>query len=409
MADQTSSSSPSSSLSNLIRLAPLQVSDLPGHPDLPGSGSSADLSALVTALLDDGASFLSPSTFGRNFKHHSTKPSPPSAARVEVLNHTVPANAIAQVQWTRGSSSHHSDINSNNNNNNSNSNSGGGGVGVSRSKPLLKTGDEHWFARRSVHRDVSSKNKDTPGHASWDEFVFGLRDEHSKHEMEFTPTLYDARPVADWKGQIHKMEEEGKGGGFGFKGKEARYTNVSLGVYEMCHAIPPPLMPRCFCVLVATASITGERGEDEFIAVTVPVDLTGGATTAAVSAGAGTRTGTNGESEKSVGFYSTGRNMREGEDAQRRKKVLMGLYTAVEVVRRRRDRDSGSREIEWIMATASDAKGNLPMWLQKMSLPGAIAKDVGFFLKWIKDVDVDGGEATMATATATATATTRRG
>jgi len=390
MADQTSSSSPSSSLSNLIRLAPLQVSDLPGHPDLPGSGSSADLSALVTALLDDGASFLSPSTFGRNFKHHSTKPSPPSAARVEVLNHTVPANAIAQVQWTRGSSSHHSDINSN---------SGGGGVGVSRSKPLLKTGDEHWFARRSVHRDISSKSKDTPGHAGWDEFVFGLRDEHSKHEMEFTPTLYDARPVADWKGQIHKMEEEGQGGGFGFgfKGKEARYTNVSLGVYEMCHAIPPPLMPRCFCVLVATAS---RSDKEEFVAVTVPVDLTGGA----AGMGTATATATYGESDKRVelGFYSSGRNMKEGEDAQRRKKVLMGLYTAVEVVRQRRDRDSGSREIEWIMATASDAKGNLPMWLQKMSLPGAIAKDVGFFLKWIKDVNVDEGEAT-------ATVTTRRG
>jgi hypothetical protein len=212
--------------------------------------------------------------------------------------------------------------------------------------------------------------------------------------MEFTPTLYDARPVADWKGQIHKMEEEGQGGGygFGFKGKEARYTNVSLGVYEMCHAIPPPLMPRCFCVLVATASITGSKGEeDEFVAVTVPVDLTGGA---------GTGTGTDGESEKSVGFYSTGRNMKEGEDPQRRKKVLMGLYTAVEVVRRR-DRERGG-EIEWIMATSSDAKGNLPMWLQKMSLPGAIAKDVGFFLRWIKDVNVDEGEAT-------ATATTRRG
>ncbi|KAK5461242.1 hypothetical protein LTS15_003305 [Exophiala xenobiotica] len=401
MADQTSSSSPSSWLSNLIRLAPLQVSDLPGHPDLPGSGSSADLSALLTALLDDGASFLSPSTFGRNFKHHSTKPSPPSAARVEVLNHTVPANAIAQVQWTRGSS-HHPDSNINNNNSNSNS---GGGVGVSRSKPLKPTGDEHWFARRSVHRDISSKSKDTPGHASWDEFVFGLRDEHSKHEMEFTPTLYDARPVADWKGQIHKMEEEGQGGGFGFKGKgkEARYTNVSLGVYEMCHAIPPPLMPRCFCVLVATASITGKKGEeDEFVAVTVPVDLTGGATAAGPGTGTGTRT--DGESEKIVGFYSTGRNMKEGEDAQRRKKVLMGLYTAVEVVRRR-DRERGG-EIEWIMATSSDAKGNLPMWLQKMSLPGAIAKDVGFFLRWIKDVDVDEGE---ATATATATVTTRRG
>ena len=33
------------------------------------------------------------------------------------------------------------------------------------------------------------------------------------------------------------------------------------------------------------------------------------------------------------------------------------------------------------MAVASDASGALPMWAQKMGLPGAIAKDVGLFLK----------------------------
>ena len=35
------------------------------------------------------------------------------------------------------------------------------------------------------------------------------------------------------------------------------------------------------------------------------------------------------------------------------------------------------------MATASDAKGNLPMWAQKMGVPGAIVNDVGLFMKWI--------------------------
>ena len=33
------------------------------------------------------------------------------------------------------------------------------------------------------------------------------------------------------------------------------------------------------------------------------------------------------------------------------------------------------------MAVASDASGVLPMWAQKMGLPGAIAKDVGLFFK----------------------------
>ena len=43
----------------------------------------------------------------------------------------------------------------------------------------------------------------------------------------------------------------------------------------------------------------------------------------------------------------------------------------------------GGNEIEWVMATASDAKGWLPMWLQKTSVPGAVVKDVGFFVDWV--------------------------
>ncbi len=42
-------------------------------------------------------------------------------------------------------------------------------------------------------------------------------------------------------------------------------------------------------------------------------------------------------------------------------------------------------EIEWTMATISNAKGWLPTRAQKMGVPGAIAKDVGFFMKWIEE------------------------
>jgi len=44
-----------------------------------------------------------------------------------------------------------------------------------------------------------------------------------------------------------------------------------------------------------------------------------------------------------------------------------------------------SGDVEWIMATASDAKGNLPMAVQKLGVPGAIVNDVGFFMKWIAE------------------------
>ena len=38
--------------------------------------------------------------------------------------------------------------------------------------------------------------------------------------------------------------------------------------------------------------------------------------------------------------------------------------------------------VDWCMATTSDAKGKLPVWLQKKAMLGAIAKDVGLFIKW---------------------------
>ena len=39
--------------------------------------------------------------------------------------------------------------------------------------------------------------------------------------------------------------------------------------------------------------------------------------------------------------------------------------------------------VVWDMATASDAKGSLPMGIQKLGIPGAVAKDVGLFLGWV--------------------------
>lgn len=148
----------------------------------------------------------------------------------------------------------------------------------------------------------------------------------------------------------------------------------------MCHSLPGPLSPRCFPVLVLTASTS----PTSFLAVTVPVDL----------------------SSLERAYYSTGRNVSHPDpDAseQTRKKPVLGVYAAVETVRILGDgegetgrvgggvdgKEDDSAKIEWIMATASDTKGNLPMFLQKPNLPGAVAKDVGLFMKWIRTVDVD--------------------
>ena len=98
-------------------------------------------------------------------------------------------------------------------------------------------------------------------------------------------------------------------------------------------------------------------------------------------------------SQLKTSYYTSSRNTSEGTDAQQRKSVILGMYTAVETVRILDDSTGGddgsagkSGEIEWTMATASDAKGNLPMWVQKMSMPGAVPKDVSYFMDWIPSV-----------------------
>lgn len=60
--------------------------------------------------------------------------------------------------------------------------------------------------------------------------------------------------------------------------------------------------------------------------------------------------------------------------------IFSSVYTSIE-----RGILRDSKEIEWIMATASDAKGVLPMWAQKLGVPGAVVNDVGFFMKWTAD------------------------
>ena len=127
-----------------------------------------------------------------------------------------------------------------------------------------------------------------------------------------------------------------------------------MRIYEMCHSLPTPLQPRSFSVLVASA----KPGPDSFVVVQIPVEI------------------------KSVpaAFYSNGRNVKEGTSPEKRKEPVVGIYTSIE--RCRYLPESG--ETEWIMATASDARGLLPMWMQKMGTPGAVVRDVGLFVKWVQ-------------------------
>jgi hypothetical protein len=131
-----------------------------------------------------------------------------------------------------------------------------------------------------------------------------------------------------------------------------------------------------------------EKGEKQkFVVVTVPVVL----------------------EKVKASFYASYRNMKEGKDEKQKRPVVQGLYAAVETCTLRAKASTATNggaaeasnaeeqeEVEWIMSTASDAKGNLPMWMQKLAMPGQLPKDVSYFMKWIRGVDEKDVEEALA-------------
>ncbi|OTA69187.1 hypothetical protein K449DRAFT_396546 [Hypoxylon sp. EC38] len=191
-------------------------------------------------------------------------------------------------------------------------------------------GEETWCCRRSVHEDKKEK-----GTASWDEFVRCFRDEHARSEKAFTPACLDAYEAIKWDCDGVEAEEGG-----------VAWTGFQLRVEEMRHRIGKPVLKdRTFPVLQMAAEVTGER--KEFVVVSIPIpDFAG--------------------SERSK--------------LAREKGAQVAYYVSVERIRKM---DGDDEKIEWLMATASDAAGVLPAWVQNLAAPGVIWKDVPLFLGWI--------------------------
>ncbi|KAL8826966.1 MAG: hypothetical protein Q9191_003472 [Dirinaria sp. TL-2023a] len=251
------------SLSNLVRLIPLKLSEIPSHPNIeeylaasphkkhdsddspspPTSASSPDtnldanghpcLGPFLISVLSEATTFVD-QTLPSTFKPKSTKSNPPATAKIEVSQRMISSDEISKIPWTSANIPRKS----------------------SRAKQSY---GEAWFARKSVHA-----NKGDLGTANWREFDEGLRVNHSEHEREYTPDVFDSYKVLDWNDDIGRLAD----------GLGEVYTSIER------------------CILTE------------------------------------------------------------------------------------------SDEVEWIMATASDARGNLPMAAQKMGVPGAIVNDVGFFMKW---------------------------
>lgn len=246
---------------------------------------------------------------------------------------------------------------------------------------------ETWVCRRSVHADTPTK-----GSASWAEFVECLRDRHAETEDAFTPGVLGHRTAVAW---CRDGADAPRAPGLSPVVVEAggiAWGRFGLSLVEMKHKVPPPLKPRVFPVLQLVASAVPRGGEDG-----------GGGAGAGASAGAGAGERRATGSAASPGTRRLGRVRDEfivvsvtvedfaegamkdtaGLSSADKKKgggggLVIGAYAAVERVRR-----LPGGEVEWLMATASDAKGVLPMWVQTKAVPGQIAKDVGLFLGWI--------------------------
>lgn len=305
--------------SPLIGLLPHTISSLPTHPSLASTISAQNtgevarnpdhLLRYAQTLLAEAIEFTD-TYLPLKFKPKSTKSSRPATAKVELLEHI----------------------------------------------RLQKSNEETWFARRSKH-----VNKAEPGTATFAEIDAGLRQEHSLHEMQYTPDVFDAYEVLSWDSEMPQPAPSATNGFASSSNTTSTcsqpiFTEISMRIYEMCHSLPAPLQPRVFSVLVASA----KTGPDSFVVVQVPINI------------------------KSVpaAFYSNGRNAKEGTSPEKRKEPVIGIYTSIE----RCKVLPTTGEVEWVMATASDARGALPMWMQKMGTPGAVVKDVGLFIQWVQSI-----------------------
>ncbi|KAI0907113.1 hypothetical protein F4824DRAFT_480859 [Ustulina deusta] len=190
--------------------------------------------------------------------------------------------------------------------------------------------EETWAVRLSLHEDAAKK-----GTASWDEFDHSFRLEHGKTEMAFTPDVIGANEAQRWDCTGIELEEAGQS-----------WDRFSLVVEEMRHKIGRPILKdRTFPVLQLSCAVKEGTGAPEFIIVSIPVpDFA--------------------TSDKA--------NLSKEKGAQ------IAFYVSVERIRKL---DDG--KVEWLLGTASDAAGILPLWIQDLALADIVWKDVPLFLGWI--------------------------
>ncbi|KAK3934787.1 hypothetical protein QBC46DRAFT_70027 [Diplogelasinospora grovesii] len=316
-------------MSRMIRLAGLPATSLP-----PTTATPSDLAPFLISILQEAVPFISTVgqrsvSSGSGWKaKRGIKTLPGSTAPISLYERTV--NMLPPRD--------------------ENGNRSGGSGGGSSSSSSSSSSKETWICRRSTHEDAPQG-----GTASWQEFRYAFKEHHVETEDKFTPSVVGSRICRVWDCGSVEAEEANQ-----------TFGNFSLCVAEMRHAVGRPLLKdRVFCVLQMTCSVmtpphtttldqdaaaTSHDEQPHFIVVSIPV--------------------TDFESQADARL-------------SKEKDVVVGGYASVERIRKLPETTGDGGGIEWIMATASDAGGVLPQWMQNMAVPGQIAKDVPLFLSWI--------------------------
>lgn len=335
--------------SPLIRLRGIRRARLPA-PEATGPA----LAPFLTALLREAAPFIDSAAPKANLKPGSGSGSSPTTGawkRKATKTHADSAAAIeVSERWVETPASPTED---------------GGGSKSGRTK-------EMWCARRSVHEDAART-----GSASWAEFDRAFRTDHAASELAFTPNALAAHEAVVWDCAGVNV---GLPSPSPSDGDAATYGNFRLAIMEMRHRVGTGLKDRTFPVLqmscyavspgtdagTATGGGGNQKVEDEFFVISVPVP----------------------------DFGDDPRSKLAAEPD-----ALVAAYVSVERIRKLpavgEDGKGGAAgsggSIEWLMATAGDAGGILPAWIQNIAMPAVIWKDVPLFLSWIAKERVKSG------------------
>ncbi|PVI00373.1 hypothetical protein DM02DRAFT_394861 [Periconia macrospinosa] len=255
-----------------------------------------------------------------------------------------------------------------------------GGDGKKYAVEVLKWKSEYeggrgtWFGRSSEHEEGKP--------AGFEELRKCLMKGHERNEAEYTPAIYDVNTVLEWglEGQEVAWKVDGKDGV-----REGLMRDIEMRITQMHHSMPGGILnDRVFTVLLISFVNTNPSHSSlsESIDVQIPIDLYSFPPVVI------SRSHINRDlSTKKLSYRNSRSDASPEQKAKSKagKGIVEGKYVSVERIQQVKGAADTKDGVvtKWDMKTASDAGGNLPMAVQKLGVPGAIAKDVPLALGFV--------------------------